>query len=372
MITRNALITLFILLVGLASGYFVSRAANDFLEISFHEKDLSELSKLYAAPDSINTGLPLRLVDMGGVGVLADSSRWGNNYEHNQHFFEDVMLVNPPFIDTLALLRERKKLGTYSGRMSRFGYNAIALPWFLEFINFDQLEDGHQVYGKESIYRQRHNALSSGIGELMHLAADSGLKTYLWTDMVALTPPLRSYFEDRFGSVDTENPEFWEVYGKAAEEAFEIFPEVDGIIIRIGEAGSIYNKPGWDYTSELYVRTGKAVQLMLDAFLRAAEKYDKTIIFRSWSVGVGKMGDMHTNPDTYAEVLGEIESEHLLVSTKYCSGDFYSWHVFNPTLYQGKHSRITEIQAKREFEGFGAIPNYRRLFAPVRFTVLSA
>ena len=33
----------------------------------------------------------------------------------------------------------------------------------------------------------------------MDLSADSGLHTYLWTDMVALTPPLKSYFEERFG-----------------------------------------------------------------------------------------------------------------------------------------------------------------------------
>ena len=241
--------------------------------------------------------------------------------------------------------------------MSRFGYNAMAIPWFLEYINFDRVGNGKEVYGEESLYRARHDSLASMIGRLMEVSADSGLGTYLWTDMVALTPPLKSYFEELFGGVDTENPAFWEIYGKAAEEAFEKFPNVEGIIIRIGEAGSIYNKPGWDYTSELYVRTPEAVRLMLEAFLKAA-KYDRTIIFRTWSVGVGKIGDMHTNPETYQQVLGEIQSGHLVVSTKYCSGDFYSWLRFNPTLYQGDHRRITEIQAKREFEGFGILPNY--------------
>ncbi len=358
MITRNSLITFFILIVGLAAGYFISRSAIGFLAITHKEKDLSELSKIRTATDSGAIGFPVRLVDLGGVGILPDSAEWGENYEHNQHFFEDVMLVNPPFVDKTALARERKKLGTYCGKMAGFGYNSIAIPWFLEYINFDMFEDGRRIYGDKSIYRLRHNAFTQEFGTLMQVAADSGLSTYLWTDMVSLTPPLKYYFEDRFGSVNTHDPELWEVYEKAAEEAFEKFPHVDGIIIRIGEAGSIYNKPGWDYTSELYVRTEEAVKLMLEAFLEAAEKYDKRIIFRTWSVGMGSIGDMHTNPETYEEVLGEIESDHLIVSTKYCSGDFYSWLPFNPTLYQGSHRRIVEFQAKREFEGFGSFPNF--------------
>jgi len=368
-ITRNYLLSIVILLVGLTAGYFISRGLVDFLSIRYTEKDLSELDRIRTAPEGGGAELPIRIVDLGGVGVLPDTANWGTNYEHNQHFFEDVMKVNPPFIDSLALSRERAKLGMYCGRMAGFGYNSIALPWFLEYINFDQLGGGREIYGDASNYRLRHDALSREFGQLMQVAADSGLSTYLWTDMVALTPPLKNYFEDRFGLVDTENPDFWTVYGKAAEEAFEKFPNVDGIIIRIGEAGSIYNKPGWDYTSELYVRTEKAVKLMLEAFLDAAEKYDKTIIFRTWSVGVGKIGDMHTNPETYQQVLGDIQSDHLVVSTKYCSGDFYSWHMFNPTLYQGDHRRITEIQAKREFEGFGSIPNY---IAPLHQSALQS
>jgi len=345
-------------MAGLTAGFLASKGAIDFLAISYHEKDLSDLTRIHPRPDSGAVEMPLRIVDLGGVGVLPDTANWGDNYEHNQHFFEDVMLVNPPFIDTAAYSRESRKWAAYTGQMGRFGYNAIAIPWFLEYINFDMVGNGRQVYGDASVYRSRHDSLSSRFGTLMEMAADSGLQTYLWTDMVALTPPLSAYLEDRFGSIDTENPAFWEVYGKAAQEAFEKFPRVDGMIIRIGEAGSIYNKPGWDYSSELYVRSPEAVRLMLEAFLDAAEIYDKTIIFRTWSVGVGKIGDMHTNPETYQEVLGDIHSEHLVVSTKYSSGDFYSWLQFNPTLYQGSHRRITEIQAKREFEGFGAIPNY--------------
>lgn len=361
MISRRNLISILVVLAGIAAGYFIAGAVTDFLAIDIREKELPEVD-LTGDSTSVRTAtgaaLPLRMADMGGVGILPDTANWGSNYEHNQHVFEDVILVNPPFVDTSAFSREQRKMEQYAGMMAEYGFNAISLPWFLEVVNFDRVGDGHQVYGNQSLYRQRHDTLALWIGQLMEVTSERGLGPYLWTDMVALTPPLRSYFQRRFGSVDTGREEFWDVYRLAAEEAFEKFPLVEGIIIRIGEAGSIYNKPGWEYTSELYVRTERSVRLMLDAFLAAAEKYDRTIIFRTWSVGIGNIGDMHTNPETYHRVLDEIRSYHLVVSTKYCSGDFYSWLPLNPTLFTGSHRRITELQTKREFEGFGAIPNY--------------
>ena len=56
-------------------------------------------------------------------------------------------------------------------------------------------------------------------------------------------------------------------------------------------------------------------------------------------------------------MLGGIDDPHLIVSTKYTMGDFYSHLPLNPTLEIGSHRRIVEFQARREFEGFGALPN---------------
>src|SRR5699024_6759313 len=48
---------------------------------------------------------------------------------------------------------------------------------------------------------------------------------------------------------------------------------------------------------------------------------------------------------------------HLIVSTKYTLGDFYSHLPLNDTLLIGDQRRIVEFQSRREFEGFGALPN---------------
>ncbi|GAA1807358.1 hypothetical protein [Agromyces neolithicus] len=99
------------------------------------------------------------------------------------------------------------------------------------------------------------------------------------------------------------------------------------------------------------------MRAMLTAFTDQAERADREVIFRSWSVGVGAVGDMHTNADSYHAVLDGIDSDRLIVSTKYTLGDFYSHLPLNDTLEVGDQRRIVEFQSRREFENFGAFPN---------------
>ena len=96
---------------------------------------------------------------------------------------------------------------------------------------------------------------------------------------------------------------------------------------------------------------------MLTTLSAQAEATDREVIFRTWSVGVGAVGDMHTSAESYEAVLGGIDSPALIVSTKYTLGDFYSWLPLNDTLEQGAQRRIVEFQSRREFENFGAFPN---------------
>nr|BFE74060.1 hypothetical protein GCM10020092_073610 [Actinoplanes digitatis] len=96
---------------------------------------------------------------------------------------------------------------------------------------------------------------------------------------------------------------------------------------------------------------------MLKAFLAVAGEGDRDVIFRTWTVGVGAVGDLHTNPESYEEVLGKLQDPHLIVSTKFTLGDFYSHLPLNTTLTVGEHRRIVEFQGRREFEGFGSLPN---------------
>jgi len=314
--------------------------------------------KLFSLNRTVRPAFQYRLVDSGAVGIMPDRTDWGNDYSHHSRAFQDALLPRPPYIDEVAFRRIRNEFREYLHRMISYGFNGIIIDGFLEFICFDHLGDGRKVYDHRSEYRSRNLVLGEKFGELFSYARDRGMKVVLKTDMVALTQPLERYFLRKFGSIDVTSEAFWRVYRIGLDELFTKFPSLEGIMIRIGEAGSVYNPERGHYYSKLLVTTDDALQTMIKQLLPAAEKHDRRLFFRTWSVGVGEIGDMHVNPDTYRRVLRDIGSNHLVVSTKYGQGDFYSYIPFNPTFEAGAQNRLIEFQARREFEGFMAFPNY--------------
>jgi hypothetical protein len=308
--------------------------------------------------DHASSALPFRMVDLGAVGVDPDPSQWvdGTDYSHVSRAFEDVYLAEPPYIDGTALADAYDDWEEFLRHSIANGYNAVAWPGFIEFATFADVPEG-PVYPEGDPHIARALALREAFGPFWDRAAELGVGIYLRTDMPTLTPELAEYFDRRFGGLDTENPEFWDVYTTALDEVYAAEPALSGILIRIGEGGNVYQEPGWDYYSEIAVRSVAAVRTMLETFSAQAEATDREVIFRTWSVGIGDVGDMHTDQASYEAVLGGIDSPALIVSTKYTLGDFYSWLALNDTLEIGDQRRIIEFQSRREFEAFGSFPN---------------
>ncbi|MBD5786647.1 hypothetical protein IF650_10690 [Cellulosimicrobium terreum] len=301
--------------------------------------------------------LGMRLVDKGAVGIEPDPQDWrtGDPYSHNGGSFADTIRSAAPYVDPESLDDDAADLRGYVAHQLRQGYNGVVIPGFLEYVSFAGVGDGTEIYAAGDEHAARARAMQESFGPLWQEADDVGMDVYLQTDMLMLTTPLQEYLDAR--GLDTTDPELWDVYAAGLDEVFDAMPAVDGVMVRIGEAGRIYDLPGWDYWSELAVTDDESVRAMLTAFTGVAEEHGKDVIFRSWSVGVGAVGDMHTNPDSYDAVLAGIDSPALVVSTKHVAGDFYSWLPLNPTLETGDQRRIVEMQSRREFEGFGALPN---------------
>lgn len=307
---------------------------------------------------SVSPALPYRFVDSGAVGIVPDAGAWGEDYSHHSGVFLDVILPDYPYVNEDAFERVRVELEEYLHRMVSYGYNGVVIDGFLEFVNFDKVGNGLEIYGPNSPFRCRHLRLAERFGGLFLRARNMGMRVVLSTDAPALTKPLEEYFRKRFGGTDVSREELWRVYGLALEELFERFPSIDGIMVRIGEGGGVYNYKGWPYYSSLGVKTVGAAKAMLREFLSVAEKKGRQIYFRNWSIGIGRIGDMHTNLDTYEKLLGDLGSEALIVSTKYGKGDFTCYLPYNPTFRNSRHRRMIEFQARREFEAFSAVPNY--------------
>ncbi len=317
-----------------------------------------DVENIFSTDYTSTPALKIRMVDLGGVGITPNPDVWWQNYSMNPQRFENVVSADPPFVKEKAFQRVKKDFKEYVQRIVALGYDRITISGFLKFINFDRVENGFAVYGPDSVYRKRQNVLREKFRELFQYADNMGVDIVLKTDMVALTTPLEEYFEERFGGIKPSNDEFWDVYKKGIKELFAKIPEADAMMIRIGEAGGAYNISGWDYRSELHVKTFESTRTMIRGLLPAFENSKNNLILRSWSVYVGEIGDFHTNPETYRKILENINNPNLIISTKYCKSDFFSYLPLNPTLKTGKQKRMIELQARREFEGFSAFPNY--------------
>ncbi|WP_327009377.1 hypothetical protein OHA72_20320 [Dactylosporangium sp. NBC_01737] len=316
-----------------------------------------------AAPAVFAPRLGLRLTDAGAVGREPDAAAFaaGTDYSLNTDVVGAALLPAAPWVDRAAVDRIDEQFGQFVEHSLAQGYNGVVVPGFLEYVTFSLVGDGHAVYPAGDDHVARAQALLAAFGPVFRRAADLGMRVYLLTDMLAVSPPLERYLQREFGGITGEtrlaDPRFWQVYQLGLAELFEAMPFVAGLMVRIGEGGDVYSQPGWDYSSKLAVTGVEAVRAMLRALLYAVGTADKDLIFRTWTVGVGAVGDLHTNPGSYEEVLGGIDDPHLIVSTKYTLGDFYSHLPFNGTLETGTQRRIVEFQARREFEGFGALPN---------------
>jgi hypothetical protein len=326
---------------------------------------------LYAVADRIRSGaaipangrvvtprLGLRLTDTGAVGLPADPAAYskGDNYSLNSDVVGDALLPHAPYVDAAAVSRISAQFRQLVAHSLAQGYNGVIIPGFLEYVTFSGVDGGDAVYPPGDSHRARAKAMVAAFGPVWRYAHDHGMKVFFATDMLALSPPLRAYLERTVGGLHTEDDRLWHVYRAGLAELFEAMPFAAGLMIRIGEGGAAYQLPGWDYSSEIAVGTPEAVRAMLRAFLRVAGETGTDIIFRTWSVGLG-VGDLHTNRATYEKILGGLEDEHLVVSTKYTLGDYYSHLPLNDTLFTGTARRIVEFQSRREFENYGSLPN---------------
>ncbi|WP_433281337.1 hypothetical protein [Micromonospora sp. CA-244673] len=303
--------------------------------------------------------LGLRLTDAGSVGREPDPAAFaaGDDYHLNTDVVGPALLPRAPWVDAEAVARVDAQFRQFVDHSVAQGYNAVVVPGFLEYVTFAKVGDGHAVYPPGDTHVDRARAMVAAFGPVFGYAEEMGVKVFLLTDMLAVSPPLEAYLTRTVGGLDVADPRLWAVYQAGLAELFESMPFVDGLMVRVGEGGEVYAADGWDYSSKLAVTTEASVRAMLRALVDTAGRAGREVIFRTWTVGVGAVGDLHTNPESYARVLGGIDDEHLIVSTKYTLGDFYSHLPLNTTLLAGAHRRIVEFQARREFEGFGSLPN---------------
>lgn len=236
--------------------------------------------------------------------------------------------------------RIRESFSTYTKRISNIGFNSVSLDelCYLAIYPFY----GEEEKKKIKAYRKKYR-------KLFRIAESRNLNLFLTSDFFSVNDSIWKATEGKWEKIA-------ELFRYALEDIFSEFPEVSGIILRIGESDGVDVKG--DFRSKLLLQKPSQANALLKRVLPVFEKYERKLIFRTWTLGAYRIGDLIWNPETYDRVFHGIKSDSLIVSMKYGEADFFRYLELNPLFFHDNRPKILELQARREYEGFGEYPSF--------------
>jgi hypothetical protein len=286
--------------------------------------------------DQIEMRDSLYLIDAIGPFFRSDPRRTIN---WSKIAFDHLNLQGPDSMKQWA--RIRGELDTFCTKVAALGFNAVSLD------DVTHLAD-HKWY--EPDVRARIARWREEFRKCFAIVQRRGLRIYLTMDVFSATPAVRQRLKDRGRSAD----DFLE---ELLREFLASFPEVAGVIVRIGESDGRDVRD--DFRSELYLKRPAQVNRFLKRMLPLFEEVGRTLIFRTWTVGAHRVGDLMWHRDTFQCVLRDVEDNPaLIVSMKYGESDFFRYLPLNRNFFRTRVAKIVELQTRREYEGCGEYPSF--------------
>ncbi len=234
----------------------------------------------------------------------------------------------------------RTDLNHFAQKVSGIGFNAATLDDVWHLVERDGYEP--EVNARIANYRRE-------FGSCIAVLRAHGLAVFMTMDYFCTTPAMREELTAKgISAVDFTSA--------LLDQFLADFPEVAGVIIRVGESdGRDVND---DFHSELTLKTPKDANTFLRAMLPVFEKHKRKLIFRTWTVGAYSIGDLMWHRETFAKVLDGLDSEAFIVSMKYGESDFFRYLPLNRNFFRTKVAKIIELQTRREYEGCGEYPSF--------------
>ena len=210
------------------------------------------------------------------------------------------------------------------------------------------------VFPDDSPSRAWIESLRTSLKRRLQRAESVGSKVYFFVDLLVFPKALLQKVPEMTKNGDGVTVEWNDITKKylnvMVNETFEMFPEVDGWIIREGET-YVYDTPYHIGNSP----SNNTMSLWID-FIRTVRDFvcvqnGRKLFVRSWD-------NWPSDKEYYMNMTSQIEPHKLLYfSIKHSAQDFAS-NKWNPMLGVGNHAQIVEVELQREYESKGAIPNY--------------
>jgi hypothetical protein len=229
----------------------------------------------------------------------------------------------------------------FAAEVAGLGYNAVTLDDLAHLAAHPLHEP--EIAAGIVVFRERFTRLFDMLTE------EFGLKIFLTSDILPLTPALAVALGDDTAALEA-------YYVSLVEMVLDDFPQLSGIILRIGESdGNDVKDP---IRTRLHLRDPQETNRLLRKLMPVFDSRGKTMILRTWTVGAHRIGDLIWHRGTLAETLEGMDSPNFIVSMKHGESDFFRHIPLNKAFFRVKQRKIIELQARREYEGAGEYPSY--------------
>lgn len=231
-------------------------------------------------------------------------------------------------------------LKRFAGEVSRMGYNAVTLDDLAHLAAHPLHEP--EVAERIAVFREE-------FVRLFDLLREAGLRIHLTSDVLPSTPALLEALDDDPQALE-------DCYHGMVRQVLDDFPQLDGLILRIGESdGQDVRDP---IRTRLHLRRADETNRFLKRLLPEFEQRGRSMILRTWTVGAHRIGDLIWHRDTLAATLKGIDSPAFIVSMKHGESDFFRYLPLNEAFRQVSQPKLLELQARREYEGAGEYPAF--------------
>lgn len=234
-----------------------------------------------------------------------------------------------------------EELGRFAASVVAQGYNAVTLDDLAHLAPhpLHESEVADQIDFLRGKFARFFDLLHGGFG----------LRVYLTSDVLPMTPALSEAMGDDPAELDT-------YYQCLVRGVLDDFPQLAGLILRVGESdGNDVKDP---IRTRLHLRSPEEANRLLRGLLPEFERRGRDLIFRTWSVGAHRIGDLIWHRDTLARTLEGLDSPNLIVSMKHGESDFFRFLPLNPAFFRVRQRKLLELQARREYEGAGEYPSF--------------
>lgn len=232
-------------------------------------------------------------------------------------------------------------LRTFAAKIRALGYNAVTLDDLAHLAPHPLHEP--ELATRIAVFREEFTRIFD------LLKQEFGLRILLTSDVLPSTPAIDA-------GLGTTDEAYENYYRDLVIGILDDFPQLDGIVMRIGESdGNDVRDP---IRTRLHLRNPRETNRLLKLLLPEFEKRQRTLILRTWTVGAHRIGDLIWHRGTLMETLKGIDSPAFIVSMKHGESDFFRYLPLNRAFFRIPHRKIIEFQARREYEGAGEYPSF--------------